>query len=355
MQVFFCTVGFGLENFTRQELSSLPADVCLREVLVGKCFFSLERDFQTLLSLKTIERLFVCIAHVPVKTELDSADGWITSILNQELCQLQDKLHIWKQLNNKGSDNITFRVSCRLSGRFRKPYLFRHFASLIGNLLNSEPCFTVDLQKPDLDVFVHLNDIFLTIGLPVTKKPISERSYLKHIAVRSTVCCGMCMAIGLKPEDVVLDPMCGAATLLVEAVVQFKCNTCFGIDIDVNQLEKAKFNIDTSKTNNQIHLITGNSAGQLLRKKFVDVVLCDVPFGRKFGKQTDIKQLLAKLVETIDSVVNAKGRVCILVSQQFQQTLLDFCKKWTLLNQYPVRLGTLEAVILAWKVATIGS
>lgn len=350
MQVFFCTVGFGLESFTQKELSNLTGDVCIKQVLVGKCFFSLKRDFQLLFSLKTIERLFLCLLHVPVETELNSVDEWITGALKQELCLLDDKLLIWKQLTNLNNESIKFRVNCRLSGKFRKAHLFKHLATLIGDLLTKEPSLTVDLQNQDLDIFVHLNDNYFTVGLPLTKRPLSDRNYLKHIALRSTICCAMCMAADVKCEDVILDPMCGAATLLVEAVRQFKCKTCFGIDLDVNQLEQAKINVCASLTEDQITLISADSSKQLFRKHCVDVVLCDVPFGRKFGKRSDIKQLFSQLTETISSVVNTNGRICILVSQELKQTLLELSQKWMLVNQFPVRLGTLEAVILVWKV-----
>lgn len=349
MPIFFCTVGFGLEKFAEQELSSLPTDVCIQKVLIGKCFFSLTRDLHTLFSLKTVERLFICLAHVAIEAEFHLTDEWIRSNLNQELCQFEDKLVLWKQLSSVFIENIKFRVNCRLSGKFRKAHLFRHFAALIGNLLSSEPSFIVDLEKPDLDVFVHLSDTFFTIGLPLKKKPLSERSYLRHIAVRSTICCAMCMAVEVSHEDVILDPMCGAATLLVEAVKQFNCNFCLGVDIDKKQIKLAEENLRASQTDCKISLISGDSSKQFLRKRSVDVVLCDVPFGRKFGKHIDVKELLSKLIGTVDKVVKTDGRVCILISQQLKQTLLDLCCKWTLLNQYPVRLGTLEAVILAWK------
>jgi hypothetical protein len=78
--------------------------------------------------------------------------------------------------------------------------------------------------------------------------------------------------------------------------------------------------------------------------------LCDVPFGRKFGDSKEIQGLLRSIVNTVDFVLKPEGRVGILISEQLRQTLIDLCPHcWSLLNQHPLRLGTLPAAIVTWK------
>lgn len=348
MSDYFCTVGFGLDHFAAQELSFIPS-VIVQQKLVGKVFFKATGNLPALLSLRTIERLFVKVIHVQVDPNIASLEEWLKSKLSSISNTFPENLINWREITKNHTSPVKFRINSRLSGSFRKASHFQEVSSLAANILKQECSFVKDLYQPDVEVFLHLNDNFFTVGLPVTKKPLSDRSYLKHIAVRSTVCCAMCMAVDLKPEDIVLDPMCGAGTILVEATKQFNCRAVVGVDCSLSQLKLAQSNLDSSSTLHNISLICGDSRAVILRQGTFDVVLCDVPFGRKFGQAENIQQLLSRVVTTIDLLLKPGGRVCILISEKLRLLLIDLCPNWSLLNQYPLRLGTLTAAIVIWK------
>lgn len=353
---YFCTVGFGLDCFAVQELASINAEI--EQILVGKVFFIKDCKQEELLLLKTVERLFVKVLHCEVPSSIPSIttlEDWLKSKFLTPSLDIGPIIDIWKVItsNYHNSDQpLSFRVNSRLSGRFKLSSNYRKISSCVSLLLISlNPQLAVNLHEPQFEVFLHLNDCFLSVGLQITKKPLSDRSYLKHIAVRSTVCCALAIAVGLKKEDILLDPMCGAATILIEAVKQFNCATAFGIDCDPAQLKLALANLETSSTHNQINLILGDSRGSLLRNdSWCDVILCDVPFGRKFGRPNEIKQLLSDLVLNAEVVLKPAGRLGILISEQLRQTLIDLIPPHlTLLCQYPLRLGTLPAAIVVWR------
>lgn len=348
MPDYFCTVGYGLDQFAVRELSVLPG-VFVQQALIGKVFFENEGKSALLLTLKTIERLFVKVIHEQVEPPIDSLEKWLTDKLSSESVRFSENLITWREITNKSDCCLKFRINSRLSGSFRKASHFHQVSVLAGKVFTQEPNLIIDLQQPDLEVFLHINDSFLTVGLQVTKKPLSDRSYLTHIAVRSTVCCAMCMAVGLSANDVILDPMCGAATILIEAIKQFNCKAGVGIDSDLLQLKLAQSNLDSSLVSGQIELIYGDSRAIILKQHWFDVVLCDVPFGRKFGDPQKIPLLLSSVVKTIDSVLKPGGRICILISEQLRQVLIDLCSNWSLLNQHPLRLGTLLAAIVTWR------
>ena len=357
MPFYFCTVGFGLDSFAVQELLTL-SEVQIEQVLVGKVFFLKDNHPEELLKLKTCERLFVKVIHCEVDADITSIEDWLTNKFNS--CDsLPEKINTWKriatccQLVVDDCQQIKFRVNSRLSGKFRHATHFRLVSTHVANLLirtSTKVNLVVDLQDPHLEVFLHLNDNFLTVGLQVTKRPLSDRVYLRHIAVRSTVCCALCLAVDLKKEDILLDPMCGAATILIEAVKQFHCISALGVDCDSSQLALAQTNLTTSSTHNQIDLILGDSRCPLLRKELFDVALCDVPFGRKFGNAGEIHQLLTRVVNKIEAVLKPTGRIGILISEHLLTTLIAICPiQWTLVCQYPLRLGTLPAAIVVWR------
>lgn len=353
MPDFFCTVGFGLDYFAVKELQVLPLTT-LQQTLVGKVFFHKEGSLDSLLVLKTVERLFVKVVHVEVEPNIQDSllEDWLTCKLSHTSNFFSDCLLTWKEIANINSDcAVKFRINSRLSGGFRKASNFQRVSSLVGSVFmqHLDSC-VIDVKDPDLEIFLHLNDSFLTVGLQVTKKPLSHRSYLNHILVRSTVCVAMCMAVDLSSKDVILDPMCGAATILVEAIKQFNCKAAVGVDCDPLQLKLAQDNLSTSLAFRHVDLICGDSRSIIFKDQWFDVVLCDVPFGRKFGEFKEIQRLLTSIVKTVDIVLKPGGRVGILISEKLRQTLIDLCPDcWTLHNQHPLRLGTLPAAIVTWK------
>ena len=350
MTDYFCTAGYGLEHFTEKELIALPG-VTVERVLIGKVFFSCAADPNRLLRLKTIERLFVKVLHVAVTPEVEKfLVDWLRIQIKAESVKWKESFDSWKRFTASENEDLEkFRVNSRLSGKFRKICNYQIVSSLVAGFITETFGYQVNLNQPNLEVFVHWNDDFLTIGLPVTVKPLSQRSYLKHIAVRSTVCCALCMAVDLAPNDVVLDPMCGAATILVEAVKQFNSHLVFGVDSDLSQLNIATENLQLSNTESKVFLIQGDSQKELLKPDLFDVILCDVPFGRKFGTADQIETLLESVVKSMDKVLKPNGRVAILISEKLRQYLISLCSNWMLVSEHKLRLGTLPAAIVTWR------
>ena len=350
MTHYFCTVGYGLDHFAVNEISKF-SDVDITEVITGKVFFSKVNLPTELLSLKTIERLFVQIIHTKVdsRIEIDSITNWIEDRIGTGNVFWIDILEAWKHLANSNSQiQIKFRVNARLTGKFRKVELYPKVSASVGTIFINHFNAVSELSQPDLEIFVHLSETFLTIGLPVTKRPISDRIYLKHITVRSTVCCALCIAANVTLNDLVLDPMCGAATILIEAIKQFNVKCAVGVDNNSAQLKLAQENRKQSNVVSELTLILGNSKNLFLKKESFDVVICDVPFGRKFGSSDEIKPLLKSIVKTIEFVLKPGGRVAILISEDLRQFVVDLCQTWKLTGERPLRLGKLPACILSW-------
>ena len=350
MTDYFCTVGYGLDQFAVREISNFP-DVCVTEVITGKVFFSKGNISTELLSLKTIERLFVQVLHIKVdsRVTIDSAINWIEEEIKSKNISWIDILETWKHLTNHCFQiQLKFRVNARLTGKFRKVELYPKVSASIGTIVIQNFGAVSELSQPDLEIFVHLSEAYLTIGLPVTRRPISDRIYLKHIAVRSTVCCALCTVVSISQNDFVLDPMCGAATVLIEAIKQFNVKCAVGVDNNFAQLKLAQENQEQSNVYSELTLILGNSENHFLKREFFDVVICDVPFGRKFGASDKIKPLLKSVFNTIATVLKPKGRVAILISEDLRQFVINLCQTWTLTGEHPLRLGKLPACILSW-------
>ncbi|XP_030892646.1 THUMP domain-containing protein 2 isoform X3 [Leptonychotes weddellii] len=117
--------------------------------------------------------------------------------------------------------DLTFRVSCRCSGTLAKTFTAQEVGRVIGIALMKQYGWKADLRNPNLEIFIHLNDIYSVVGIPVFRVPLASRAYIKTAGLRSTIAWAMASLAEIKAGAFVLDPMCGLGTILLEAAKEW--------------------------------------------------------------------------------------------------------------------------------------
>ena len=118
--------------------------------------------------------------------------------------------------------------------------------ALTGNLPWRFVLNDAEEQEPELDLRVLLEDDWALLGLRLGVLPLHRRAY--KVASRPgslkppvAYCLGLLAA--LAPDAVVLDPACGAGTILVEAAALAPSGVICGGDLDPSALEIAQANL----------------------------------------------------------------------------------------------------------------
>lgn len=364
---YFCTVGNGMETFCVMELCNLK-DTTVFEVTIGKVFFTSNCRSQILLSLKSVERLFVMVFHCKqflckskknsfsnlrtilerdiewhlclkqwimfqphacndiISSRLYSSHSSVMNLSTNDFIKDEEQQPVHKRVClDRENECMTFRVSCKSAGIVRRLFGPQKLSQFIGYFLASVFGWKADLRYPQIEIYVHANEDYFTIGLPVVSRPLSERKYLKHIALRSTVCYAMLLCAGdLSVGSVLLDPMCGAGTLVTEAAVSFQNITVIGADIDTVQLDKAKENkCSVITASSVIELVHADVTNLPLKNESVTSIVCDLPFGKKFGTPEEVKQLIPLALMEMNRVLTLNGRVVLLISKNLKEYLFD--------------------------------
>ncbi|KFO83104.1 THUMP domain-containing protein 2, partial [Buceros rhinoceros silvestris] len=117
--------------------------------------------------------------------------------------------------------SFSFRVSCRCSGAIAKILPSQEVGRAVGVALMKQFGWQADLRDPDLEIFVHLNDIHAVVGIPLFRLSLANREYIKTAGLRSTVAWAMASLAEISAGAFVLDPMCGLGTILVEAAKEW--------------------------------------------------------------------------------------------------------------------------------------
>lgn len=367
----FVTVGRGMEVFFLEELknkfpscevtptnSSNPqcsetGSSCA--VYEGKVFFHCpDEDVGDLLHLRSVERLFLAIYHghslesiQDLQTLIGNITCWEYKL--QQYSQFKVRKLSSTAVSAKSSvsqeDGLTsVRTFCKVRGSKRKVLKPHDCSSLISKHTGSLKNSTLDAK-----IHVHINDIGTVIGIPLTENPLSLRPYLKSITVRSTICYAMSSLLDLSFNSVLIDPMCGAATILVEAAVNFKNITAIGVDNDLAQLQKAQENIQSANMSHRVHVIQGDARNLPLSAESVDNVICDLPFGRQYGSPATVALLVPLVLCECYRLVRPGGRVVMLISKQLEHLLQLPTTQLTLVSKHHLSLGLLPAAIYLFK------
>ncbi|KAJ8388214.1 hypothetical protein AAFF_G00135850 [Aldrovandia affinis] len=367
---YYCTVGKGLEKFLAAEVQcKLTADNV--EHVTGKVFFTTRVDIEKVKGLKSAERLFLLLRRQP---PLARARMTVRRHLAEELIQDQvigeqqvwtEGLTLWRSLrtakertdpdrNGKdagwsrkrkreqgesdgqqpgcegqgrverrgsGAPPVAFRVCCRSSGSIARQFSFQDLGRIIGIAISKQLGWRVNLREPDLEVNVHLSDDHCVVGLPLSRLPLASRSYIKTTGLRSTVAWAMGSLAEIKPGSCVLDPMCGVGTLLLEAAKECPNSFFLGMDVDESQLEKARGNVRFAELAERVELMQSSVTAIPVPSCSVDAVICDIPFGRKFGSKTDMATALPAIVNEMERVLRVDGALVLLLSPALSSIL----------------------------------
>ncbi len=77
----------------------------------------------------------------------------------------------------------------------------------------------VDLDNPDLRLFLHINQGHTSISIDSSGAPLFKRGYRTALEapINEVLAAGMILLTGWRGESYFMDPMCGSGTLLIEA------------------------------------------------------------------------------------------------------------------------------------------
>ncbi|KAK5621568.1 hypothetical protein CRENBAI_000307 [Crenichthys baileyi] len=213
-------------------------------------------------------------------------------------------------------ENVSFRINCKCSGSLSRCVGAQEVSKVIGAGLSKLLGWKADLKNPKLEISVFLSDDYCLLGIPLTRLPLANRSYIKSTGLRSTIAWAMASLAQIQPGFCVVDPMCGVGTILIEAAKEHKAACFLGVDIDDGQLQKADENIAFAELQSRVHLLKASSKALPLPSASVDAVVCDLPFGRKFSTRVNMADNLPLILGEMERVLCVGGTMVVLLSPQ---------------------------------------
>ena len=257
---------------------------------------------------------------------------------------------------------------------------------------------SVDLQRPDLRLYAHLHRGRLTLGIDLSGDSLHRRGYRRdvgHAPLKENLAAALLMRAGwlqrLANDEALVDPLCGAGTLLIEAAlmaadmapnlnrIRFgfhgwaqhdetlwtelkreadarasigrkRCrNRFYGFDESPPALAAAKSNAMRAGIPALIEF-SGAALGQLQRPEelgaeTLGLVMANPPYGERLGELPELVTLYQELGEGVQRAFPGWRLAVFTANPDLGHRIGLRADK-----QYSLRNGPLEAKLLLFKV-----
>lgn len=343
----------GLESIAAEEITqSLGGEI--KRIGTGLVVFRVPEIDRSILSLRTTEDVFLYAWGTDKlsyrATDLDSIERWTDRDGDWE--QL---LKIHHAVTPKPKGKPTCRYVAQMNGvhGYRRIDALKAMARGLAGKLPSSWRFAE--ENASVEIWLKIDGAMAICGLRLSDRTMRHRTY-KHehlpASIRPTVAGVIARLADLKPGQTVLDPMCGAGTLLAEAHLSVRGKKgpggadwemhYLGGDIDAGHVHASLANLRQFGITN----IKNWDARRLpLEDETVDRIICNPPFGKQLSTPEEIGPLYRQSVREMDRVLKAGGKAVLIVSDAAALRAATDHVGWKELRRLTVRLLGQRAVI----------
>lgn len=225
---------------------------------------------------------------------------------------LQPALQRWEGLHGR-VQRPTFRVTgCR---RGDHEYTSQNLAAAVGSGIQRQQDWEVDLEEFDLEVVAQLQEDQCLIGLRLTPEALHHRSRVVHgiASLNPTAAYAMSVMSGAEAGQVVLDPMCGTGTILIERAALCPA-TLIGSDYFGKPVQAARQNISAADV--RAFVVRADARRLCYADASIDRVICNLPWGRRVLSEDSVERLYREFFPEMSRVLKPEGRAVLLTMQK---------------------------------------
>jgi 23S rRNA G2445 N2-methylase RlmL len=303
----------GLETVAFSEIRRQVPDAELGKFARGIVLFRASVPPHKLLRLRTVEDVFVTLAHV---TGLGRGQDALRVLHSATLhADLHAALSAW-QRTHREARAATWRVVSQKQGThdFRRIDAGNAVGDALRHALPHGLRSASD--NTDLEFWLWLNGSEALLGLRLSDATMRHRNYkLEHTpaSLRPTVAATMGLLSEPSAQDRVLDPLCGAGTLLIERALLGPSQSVSGGDIRAEVVEMARRNATSAGVRADWQVWDARSLP--LDAGSATHILTNLPFGKQLGTHESNVALYTALVPEFARVLTPHGTLVALTSE----------------------------------------
>ncbi|KFP70467.1 THUMP domain-containing protein 3, partial [Acanthisitta chloris] len=255
---------------------------------------------------------------------------------------------------------LKFRVTCNRAGD-KHSFTSNEAARDFGGAVQEHFQWKADMTNFDVEVLLNIHNNEVVVGIALTEESLHRRNitHFGPTTLRSTLAYGMLRLCDLQPTDIIVDPMCGTGAIPIEGAAEWP--GCFHIAGDNNPqaVKRAANNICSLLRKNEskdsstamgvpLDIIQWDICNLPLRTGSVDVIVTDMPFGKRIGSKKKNWDLYpACLMEMGRICTPGTGRAVLLTQDKkcFAKALSRVGHVWRRAQTVWVNVGGLHAAV----------
>jgi len=229
----------------------------------------------------------------------------------------------------------------------------------VGGAVQDKFHWGVKMKESDLDVTLNCDIDQVYLGIRLTSKSLHKGrqnggrtiTHFGPTTLRPTICAGLVRLAKVLPGEVVLDPMCGGGSIPLEGEL-ISQGMFLGGEIHDMAIGRCRDNLSelvkAGESRGRVNFVNWDVLRVPLRDNCVDVVVTDLPFGKRSGSKADNRDLYPKTLISLARVVRpGTGRAVLLTHDMNSmiKTLAKVKKYWKNTKTISANIGGLKSKI----------
>jgi 23S rRNA G2445 N2-methylase RlmL len=329
----------------------------IRKKVEGIVVFRVDEVSRRLLELRTTEDVFLLVWGTDDLTyraqDLESIRRWTAREANWS-----NLLRIHHTIRPKPKGKPTIRLVTQMNGQHGYRRIDAGKALAKGLAGKFPASWKYAEENASVEVWLTIDGRTALCGLRLSDRTMRHRSYKReHIpaSLRPTAAAAMARLIQPRSKQTILDPLCGAGTILAELWEFWRRRNpsrnapdikVLGGDIDVRALRAARGNL---QRHGATPLVCWSADRLPLADSSIDSILSNPPFGKQLERPEGVRAFYTRLVRELDRVLQRNGQAVLLVSDFTALKDAAFQVEWKLVRQFPLRILGQRATLTLWK------
>ena len=252
----------------------------------------------------------------------------------------------------------SFRCTCYRTGNNHK-FKSTEVQAGVGGKVHDMFHWTVSCKNYDLEFVINCDLVQVYCCITLTNKSLYHRTVteLGPCTLRPTIAAGLVMLAQPRPGDVILDPMCGGGTITLEGC-QMGSQYHIGGEIHDLAVSRCKENYSQLPIRNSLSsrppadFLQWDCLLPCLRDNSVDVIVSDLPFGKRSGSKADNRVLYPSTLLAMARVVRPETGRAVLLTQDKNsmiKTIKKVEKYWKSTKFISTNVGGLTALVFLFQ------
>jgi tRNA (guanine6-N2)-methyltransferase len=312
-QSFYVMTMPGLETLAFSEIRAHFPQAELIKFGRGLALFQTNAPTSDLLKLRTTEDVFSTVARITGLGNTHDALRVLHSATSR--ADVAAALSQWQRLHN-GQRIRSWRVVSQMYGAhaFQRNEAGRAVSDALRRVLPRSMRFVQD--EADVEFWLLVSGSEALVGVRLSEATMRHRSYKReHLpaSLRPTVAAAMGWLTHPTPDDVILDPLCGTGTIVIERALLAPYKQAMGGDIREEAVTMAKRNARSAKVS--VRWQRWDARVLPLDERSVTKIITNLPFGKQIGSHEENVALYTALANEFGRVLVPDGNMVTLTSE----------------------------------------